>query len=229
MDYLVGLLLLVLTTAVINNFVFHFFVGICPYIGVSRRLDTALGMGLAVTFVMAVAAALSWGITYALLRPDAPLALAVCRLFAPGTASVDLSVLKYLVYIFLIASAVQFVEMYLRKVFPPLYKAFGVFLPLITTNCCILFACLEIGSDRRMSGGAEAWDLAQALAYAVAAGLGFTLAIVIMAGIREELDHADVPQALRGPAIVLIIAGILAMAFLGFAGVDAGVARLFGR
>ena len=229
MDYVVGLLLVVLTTAVINNFVFHYFVGICPYIGVSRRVDMALGMGLAVSFVMAVAATLSWVFTYFLLRPDAPLALAICRLFSPGTATVDLSVLKYLVYIFLIASAVQFVEMYVRKFFPPLYKAFGVFLPLITTNCCILFACLEIGSDRRMFGGAEAWDLAQALVYALAAGLGFTLAIVIMAGIREELDHADVPRSLQGPAIVLVIAGILAMAFMGFTGVDGGVARLVGR
>ena len=227
MDHLIALLLLALTTAVINNFVFHYFVGICPYIGVSRRLDMALGMGLAVTFVMGVASFLSWVFTYYVLRPDAGLTLWVCQRLNPSLAHVDLSILNYMVYIFLIAAAVQFVEMYLRKFFPALYQAFGVFLPLITTNCCILFACLEIGNAKHMPGGAEMWLLDQALVYGVCAGLGFTLAICIMAGIREELDLCDVPKPLRGPAIVLIIAGILAMGFLGFAGVDSGVAKLF--
>jgi electron transport complex protein RnfA len=231
MDHLISLLLLALTTAVINNFVFHYFVGCCPYIGVSRRVDMAFGMGMAVTFVMGVASLLSWTVTYYVLQPGAPLSMWVWRLVNPGSdLLVDLSILNYVVYIFLIAAAVQFVEMYLRKFFPPLYRAFGVFLPLITTNCCILFACLEIGSAKHIGGGAvEPWGLDRALVYAVFAGLGFTLAISVMAGIREELDHADVPKPLRGPPLVLIIAGILAMAFLGFAGMDTNLARLFGK
>ena len=231
MDHLVSLLLLALTTAVINNFVFHFFVGCCPYIGVSRRVDMAFGMGMAVTFVMGVAALLSWAVTYYILQPAAPVSMWVWRLVNPASeVQVDLSILNYTVYIFLIAAAVQFVEMYLRKFFPALYRAFGVFLPLITTNCCILFACLEIGSAKHIGAGAvEPWGLDKALVYAIFAGLGFTLAITVMAGIREELDHADVPKALEGPPLVLIIAGILAMAFLGFAGVDTNLAKALAK
>ena len=140
----------------------------------------------------------------------------------------DLSILNYIVYIFVIASSVQLVEMYVRKFFPALYKSFGVFLPLITTNCAILFACLEI--MKHVSGAsdpAQIWGLDKALVLAIFGGLGFTLAIVMMAGIREELDQCDVPKALRGPAITLITAGILALAFLGFSGVDRGLAALF--
>jgi len=230
MDHLVSLLLLALSTAIINNFVFHYFVGICPYIGVSRRVDMAFGMGAAVTFVMGVASFLSWMVTYFVLRPGASLTAWVAGLAGADAGSMDLSILKYAVYIFVIASAVQFVEMYLRRFFPPLYKAFGVFLPLITTNCCILFACLEIGTDKRMtSGSPDFWPLDLALVYALCGGMGFALAITIMAGIREELDLCDVPKALRGPSIVLIIAGILAMAFLGFAGVDTNIGKLLGR
>lgn len=231
MDTLVALLLLALTTAIINNFVFHFFVGCCPYIGVSRRVDMAFGMGMAVTFVMGVAAALCWLATEFFLRPAAPASQWIYVRFNPdSTTQVDLSILAYTVYIFLIAAAVQFVEMYLRKFFPALYKAFGVFLPLITTNCCILFACLEIGNAKHLGPTAtDPWGLHHALVYAIAAGLGFTLAISMMAGIREELDHCDVPKPLQGPPIVLIIAGILAMAFFGFAGLDTNLARLLGR
>jgi Na+-translocating ferredoxin:NAD+ oxidoreductase subunit A len=117
--------------------------------------------------------------------------------------------------------------MYLKKSIPGLYKALGVFLPLITTNCCILFACLEIGSAKHLGSDAtEPWGLDMALVYAMAAGLGFTMAIAIMAGIREELDHCNVPKPLKGAPIVLITAAILAMAFMGFTGVDAGVAKI---
>jgi electron transport complex protein RnfA len=229
MDYLVSLLLLALTTAVINNFVFHFFVGCCPYIGVSRRVETALGMGLAVTFVMGVASFLSWTCTYFILAPQAPLTDWVAQRIGI-TGEIDLSILNYTVYIFLIAAAVQFVEMYLRKFIPSLYKSFGVFLPLITTNCCILFACLEIGNPKHIGPGAvDPWMLDKALVYSVFAGLGFTLAIVLMAGIREELEYSDVPEPLRGPPLVLIIAGILAMAFMGFAGVDSGLSKFLAR
>ncbi len=208
--------------AVINNFVLHYFVGICPFLGVSRRVDTAIGMGCAVTFVISIASLLSWTFTYYILRPEAPLPAWVWKV-AGGDPSVqiDLSVLSYIMYIFVIASTVQFVEMYVRKVYPPLYKSFGVFLPLITTNCAILFACLEI--MKQLQDPARLWGLGEALALALGGGVGFTIAIALMAGIREELDLAEVPKPLKGAGITLIVAGIMAMAFMGFAGVDRGI------
>ncbi|MBN1556372.1 MAG: RnfA-Nqr electron transport subunit [Phycisphaerae bacterium] len=226
MEYITELLLIAVGAAIINNFVLIYFVGICPFIGVSRRVDMAFGMGCAVTFVMAIAGTLSWIFTYYVLRPDAPLATAVYHLFG-GEGPSDLSILNYLVYIFVIASSVQLVEMYVRKFFPSLYKSFGVFLPLITTNCAILFACLYIlkmvvGADTP----AQMWDLGQSLTLSVFAGLGFTLAIVIMAGIREELDLCDVPKPLRGAGITLLVAAILAMAFMAFAGVNKNLMNL---
>jgi electron transport complex protein RnfA len=208
--------------AVINNFVLHYFVGICPFLGVSRRVDTAFGMGCAVTFVISIASLLSWTFTYYILRPQAPLPAWLWNL-AGGDASVqiDLSVLSYIMYIFVIASSVQFVEMYVRKFFPKLHKSFGVFLPLITTNCAILFACLEI--MKQLQDPSRLWGLAEALTLALGGGVGFTIAISLMAGIREELDLCDVPRPLKGAGITLIVAGILAMAFMGFAGVDKGL------
>jgi len=202
--------------------VLHYFVGICPFLGVSRRLDTAFGMGCAVTFVISIASALSWLLTYYVLRPGAPASRWVVGLFISpqSAANVDLSVLSYILYIFVIASSVQFVEMYIRKFFPALYKSFGVYLPLITTNCAILFACLMVMKYVVGVGPAERWGLLEALVLAMFAGVGFTIAIVIMAGIREQLDHCDVPKPLRGPGITLIVAGILALAFLGFSGMD---------
>ena len=138
-----------------------------------------------------------------------------------------MSVLSYIVYIFVIASSVQFVEMYVRKFFPPLYKSFGVFLPLITTNCAILFACLEI--LKHLQDPLRLWGLHEALTLAVGGGVGFTLAIVMMAGLREELDLCDVPKPLRGAGIALLVAGIMAMAFMGFAGVDRGIADVMNK
>ncbi|NQU20718.1 MAG: RnfA-Nqr electron transport subunit, partial [Candidatus Nealsonbacteria bacterium] len=135
---LITLIQIAVGAALINNFVLHYFVGICPFLGVSRRIDTAFGMGCAVTFVISIAALLSWTFTYFILRPGAPLPALVwtwvCRI-AGGDADrvIDLSVLSYIMYIFVIAASVQFVEMYVRRFFPPLYKSFGVFLPLITT------------------------------------------------------------------------------------------------
>lgn len=226
MNYVYSILVTVVTMVLINNMVLHYFVGICPFIGVSRRVDTAFGMGCAVTFVVTIAAALSWAITYFVLAPGAPLSTAVVKLLNPGfQGTVNLSVLSYIVYIFVIAATVQLVEMYVRKFFPPLYRAFGVFLPLITTNCLILFVCLEV--MKNLSPGAGAiWGLDKTLVYAISSGLGFMLAIVLMAGIRQELDTCDVPKALRGPAITLITAGILALAFLGFTGVDRNLIKL---
>jgi len=222
MEYLSTLILIALSAALINNFVLHYFVGICPFIGVSRRVDMAFGMGCAVTFVISIAALLSWLLTYYVLRAGAPLTALLS-----GGKSVDLSILNYIVYIFVIASSVQFVEMYVRKYFKPLYKAFGVFLPLITTNCAILFACLEIMKHvSGVSDPAQMWGVVESLVMAASGGIGFTIAIVIMAGIREELDHCDVPKVLRGAGITLITAGILALAFMGFTGVDRGLQQV---
>ncbi|AKJ64418.1 electron transport complex protein RnfA [Kiritimatiella glycovorans] len=226
METLTTLILIAVGAALINNFVLHYFVGLCPFVGVSRRLDTAFGMGLAVTFVITIASLLSWTLTFYVLRQGAPVTAWIGGFFlSPDRAAeIDLTILNYIVYIFVIASSVQFVEMYVRRFFPPLYKAFGVYLPLITTNCAILFACLEI--MKHVSGAsspAEMWGLHEALTLAVFGGLGFTLAIVIMAGIREELDLCDVPAPLQGPPIAMIVAGILALAFTGFTGVDRGL------
>jgi len=227
MDYVTSLILIAVSTALINNVVLHYFVGICPFIGVSREVGMAVGMGAAVTFVTVVAAALSWVLTYYIMAPGAPLTSWVWTLIHPGSqAVVDLSVLSYVVYIFVIAASVQLVEMYVRKFFPALYKAFGVFLPLITTNCVILFVCLEIMKHVSGATGPAFWTLDKALVYAFFAGVGFAVAILIMAGLREELDHCDVPAPLKGPGITLIIAGILALAFLGFTGVDKSLADL---
>ena len=228
METIGQLVLIAVGAALINNFVLHYFVGICPFIGVSRRVDMAFGMGCAVTFVTSIAVLASWTLTSFVLRPGAPLTAWLWSLVRPDSSSViDLSILNYVAYIFVIAGSVQFVEMYVRRFFPALHRSFGVFLPLITTNCAILFTCLEVMKHIVGVDSSERWGLAEALTLAVGGGVGFTLAIVLMAGIREELDLRDVPESLRGPGITLIVAGILAMAFMGFAGVDRGLADLF--
>ncbi len=188
------LLLIALTAAVTNNFVLTYFLGICPFLGVSKRLDMAFGMGCAVTFVMTVAATLTYLLNQYILLP------------------LELNFLQYIVFIFVIAGTVQFVEMYIRRFFPVLYDSFGVFLPMITTNCAILGCCLFIWLK-------DYTTLPEVLVFSVSGGLGFTLAIVLMAGIREELQNADVPIPFKGPAIALLTAGILSMAFMGFAGI----------
>ena len=226
MEYLFDIFLIAIGAALINNFVFYYFVGICPFIGVSRQVDMAVGMGSAVTFVMIIAVFISWTITSLVLVPGAPISSWVAGFFIASeqAAKIDLTILAYIVYIFSISSSVQFVEMYMRRFYPPLYKSFGVFLPLITTNCAILFACLTVMSKIvGVENPAEVWDLGRALALGIFGGVGFTIAIVIMAGIREELDLCDIPVPFKGAAITLIIGGILAMAFMGFTGVDSGI------
>jgi electron transport complex protein RnfA len=228
MTYLIDIFLIAVSAALINNFVLHYFVGICPFVGVSRRIEMAFGMGCAVTFVISIAAFISWAITTFVLIPGAPLSQWIAGFFvsAETAAKVDLTILSYIVYILAIASSVQFVEMYVRKFYPPLYKSFGVYLPLITTNCAILFACLTIMSNIvGVDDPAAAWDLGRSLVLAIFGGVGFTIAIVIMAGIREELDLCDVPAPFKGVAITLIVAGILALGFMGFTGVDSGLRK----
>ncbi len=226
MEYLVDIFLISISAALINNFVLYYFVGICPFIGVSRQVDMAVGMGSAVTFVMTIAVFISWTITTLVLKPGAVISSSIAALFLPpeAAATIDLTILTYIVYIFAIASAVQFVEMYVRRFYPPLYKSFGVFLPLITTNCAILFACLTVMSHIvGVENPADTWDLGRSLALGIFGGVGFTIAIVIMAGIREELDLCDIPAPFKGAAVTLIVGGILAMAFMGFTGVDSGL------
>ena len=196
MDTLQTLLLSFLGIVIVNNLVFTKFLGICPYLGVSGRIDMAFGMGCAVTFVVTLAGTLTWMIDNLILMKFEHLGL---------------DVMRYVCFILVIAGAVQLVEMYLRKFFPPLYESFGVFLPLITTNCAILGLCLFINLW-------EIKSLLEAVVLSVGAGIGFTMAICIMAGIRENLELADVPNCLKGAPITLITAGLLTMAFMGFAG-----------
>lgn len=193
MDTVQTLILGFIGIVIVNNLVLTKFLGICPYLGVSGRIDMAFGMGMAVTFVVTMAGTLTWLIDHVFLMP------------------LGLEVMRYLCFILVIAGAVQLVEMYIRKFFPVLYESFGIFLPLITTNCAILGLCLFL----------NLWDidsLLLAVVLSVGAGVGFTMAICIMAGIRENLELADVPDCLQGAPITLITAGLLTLAFMGFAG-----------
>lgn len=193
MDTLNILLMGFISVVLINNLVFTKFLGICPYLGVSGRIDMAFGMGMAVTFVVTLSGTLTWMIDHWILM------------------KLGLEVTRYVCFILVIAGAVQLVEMYMRKFFPSLYDSFGIFLPLITTNCAILGLCLFL----------NLWMIESVLDAAVrsfGAGVGFTMAICIMAGIRENLNLADVPGCLKGAPITLITAGLLSLAFMGFAG-----------
>ena len=187
-----NLILIFIAAAVVNNFVLAYFLGICPFLGVSGKTSSAVGMGFAVTFVMTITAIVTWLIKHYFLIPF------------------GLPFLEYVSYILVIAALVQFVEMFLKKSVPPLYRALGIYLPLITTNCAILGMAL-FASLRQ-------YNFMETLVFGIGAGLGFTMALVIMSGIREELDIADVPKPLQGAGITLIVAGILALAFMGFAG-----------
>ena len=182
---------LFLNATLVNNFVLAYFLGICPFLGVSGRLESAGRMGLAVTFVMLVASLC---------------AFALNRLLA----MINAEYLALISYIVVIASAVQLVEMFVRKTSPALFQALGIFLPLITTNCAILAVAL-FQTQR-------GYGLLEGLVFAFGAGLGFTLALVLMAGIRERLRLADVPDLAQGMAVTLVLAGILSLAFMGFAG-----------
>ena len=193
MDTITALLIGFISIVLIKNLVFTKFLGICPYLGVSGRIDMAFGMGLAVTFVITLAGTLTWMIDHWVLM------------------QLGLGVTRYVCYILVIAGAVQLVEMYVRKFFPSLYDSFGIFLPLITTNCAILGLCLFINL-----WGIKTLPMAAVLSFG--GGIGFTMAICIMAGIRENLNLADVPNCLRGAPITLITAGLLSLAFMGFAG-----------
>lgn len=184
-------LFIFLNAFLINNFVLAMFLGLCPFLGVSGKIKTAVNMGAAVTFVMLVSSVCAFGLNVLLAR-------------------FDLQFLRLISYIAVIASAVQLVEMTVKRFSPALFRALGIFLPLITTNCAILGLALF--------QTAREYTFIQSLAFALGAGAGFTLALVLMAGLREKLELAEVPDVARGAALSLMIAGLLSLAFMGFAG-----------
>ena len=195
-------ILIFISAIFVNNIVLSQFLGICPFLGVSKKIDTSLGMSAAVAFVMVLATIVTWLVQTYVLTPY------------------GLDYLQTIVFILVIASLVQMVEIVLKKVSPPLYQALGIFLPLITTNCAVLgVAILVIQKD---------YNLAQSVMYAFSTALGFGLALTVFAGMREQLELSDVPRGMRGMAIVLVSAGLLSLAFMGFSGVDGGLRTLFG-
>ena len=195
-------ILIFITAIFVNNVVLSQFLGICPFLGVSKKVETATGMGAAVAFVLVIATIVTYLVQKFVLD------------------AFGLQYLQTIAFILIIAALVQMVEIVLKKVSPALYQALGVFLPLITTNCCILgVAILVIQND---------FDLLTGVIYAFATAIGFALAMVLFAGIREQLSLVNIPKGMDGMAIALVTAGLLAMAFMGFSGVDKGLATLFG-
>ncbi|MET0026351.1 MAG: electron transport complex subunit RsxA [Candidatus Thiodiazotropha sp.] len=185
-------LLIILSTALVNNVVLVKFLGLCPFMGVSNKLDSALGMGLATTFVLTLAAFAGWLLEHYVLMP------------------LDLGFLRILTFILVIAVVVQFTEMVVRKTSPALYQVLGIFLPLITTNCAVLgVALLNVQQDH---------DLLASLMYGFGSALGFTVVLVMFAGLRERLALANVPQSFSGAPIAFVVAGLMSLAFMGFAG-----------
>jgi len=185
-----SILSLMFTAILVENFIFSKFYGCCPFLGVSDKPSTALGMGMAVTFVITVASAVTWAVYHFLLAPF------------------DLDYLKTIAFILVIAALVQFIEMFLRKFVPALYSSLGIYLPLITTNCAVLSSALLIVQRE--------YDFVQAVCFGFAASLGFTLAIVVFAGLRTRMELADPPRAFKGFPLTLIAAGLLAMVFSCF-------------
>ena len=193
-----GFFALILGAVLVNNFVLIRFLGLCPFMGVSKKLSTALGMCGAVLFVLTLAACVTATLNQLVLLPGAPLLQA------------DLTYLQTIVFILVIASLVQLVELTLQRFSPTLYRGLGIYLPLITTNCAVLGAAVLCSKN--------GYDILTATIFGVASAVGFALALVLFSSIRERLDLAQVPKCMEGTAIALITAGILAMAFMGFAG-----------
>lgn len=188
--------MLIIGAVLVNNFVLTRFLGICPFLGVSKDLRTAFGMSMAVLFVMTSASAVTWAASRFFLEPD-------------GLFNADLTYLRTIVFILVIAAFVQFVELVIRKISPGLYRGLGIYLPLITTNCAVLgVAVLNI---QRGSGFAES------LVFGFGAALGFALALIVFTGLREKINRADPPKAFQGTAIALVTAGLLSLGFMGFA------------
>ena len=202
-------ILIFITAIFVNNVVFSQFLGICPFLGVSKKVESALGMGAAVAFVLTLATI----VTYLIQK---------YVLIAFG-----LEYLQTIAFILVIAALVQMVEIILKKSAPALYQALGVFLPLITTNCCILGVAILVANGTYSTQGLEP-NLLSGVVYAFSTALGFALALIVFSAIREQLDLMPVPKIMRGTSIALVVAGLLAMAFMGFSGVDNGLSKLFG-
>jgi len=195
-------LLIFISAIFVNNIVLAQFLGICPFLGVSKKINTSLGMSAAVAFVMVLATLVTWLVQIYVLN------------------EFHLEYLQTIVFILVIASLVQMVEIILKKVSPALYQALGIFLPLITTNCAVLgVAILVIQKEM---------NLGQSVMYALSTAIGFGLALTVFAGIREQLELTNIPKGMRGMAIVLVSAGLLSLAFMGFSGVDGGLRKVFG-
>lgn len=184
---------IILSAVLVNNFVLHYFLGICPFLGVSSRYESAIGMGMAVTFVMTLTATICWILYHFIL------------------VKLNIVVLEYVLFILVIASLVQMVEMFIKKYSPPLYESLGIYLPLITTNCAILGLALFMVLFK--------YTFIQSVFFGFSAGIGFSLVLVLMAGIREELRFVDIPRIFAGASITLITASLLALTFMAFSGI----------
>ncbi len=194
-------ILIIISAVFVNNILLAQFLGVCPFLGVSNKVSTAVGMSGAVCFVMAVATLVTYLVQYYLLVP------------------LGIQFMQTITFILVIAALVQMVEIILKKISPSLYQALGIFLPLITTNCAVLgVAILVVSKEFTFGGEPHMLNLAQSVVYAIASALGFGLAMTLFAGLREQLDLNEVPKAMKGNPIALITAGILAMAFMGFSG-----------
>ncbi len=193
-------ILILVSAVLVNNFVLSRFLGCCPFLGVSKRTDTALGMSGAVVFVMTVASAVTWCLDNWVLRPN------------------GLGYIHTLAFILVIAALVQFIDIAMKRFLPPLHAALGIFLPLITTNCAVLGAA-ELNSK-------QGTGFLESVFFSFAAAIGFGLALVVFSGIREKLSHADPPRCFRGVAVALVTAGLLALSFMGFSGLDRGLERI---
>lgn len=202
-------ILIFITAIFVNNVVLSQFLGICPFLGVSKKVETASGMAAAVAFVLVIATIVTYLIQVYLLD------------------AFNLGYLQTIAFILVIAALVQMVEIILKKVSPSLYQALGVFLPLITTNCCILGVTIQVAQGTYAAPGLEQ-NLLTGVWYALCTALGFGLALIVFAGIREQLSRVSVPKGVQGMAIALITAGLLAMAFMGFSGVNNGLQKVFG-
>jgi electron transport complex protein RnfA len=197
-------ILIFISAIFVNNIVLSQFLGICPFLGVSKKIETAKGMGLAVTFVLVIATIVTYLLQIWVLNPF------------------GLQYLQTIVFILVIAALVQMVEIVLKKLSPSLYQALGVFLPLITTNCCILGVAILVANGTYNGQGLEP-NLLTGIIYALATALGFALALIVFAGLREQLSLVRVPKGVEGMSIALVTAGLLALAFMGFSGIDKGI------
>ncbi|MGM0607622.1 MAG: electron transport complex subunit RsxA [Candidatus Muiribacteriota bacterium] len=188
-----GIFTIIISAIFVNNFVLSRFLGLCPFVGVSKKIETSIGMGFAVMFCMTLAGIVTWFINKYIL------------------VKFDVEYLRTIMFILVIASLVQFVELFMKKFLPALYQALGIFLPLITTNCAVLgMAIINIQAE---------YNLIETLIHSISVALGFTLALVLMAGMRERLELAELPRSFDGPGIVFVMAGLLSLAFMGFVGI----------